>query len=105
MRVTSEDHGQELAMASTNVDHSRKGPKIIGLGDCLVAALACRNHRSLEEGRLLGVLGKPIEAGAPEDLVERRHPGPNGVSELLEGKIGLAVDHTDELPRSWSIRT
>src|SRR5438552_8037128 len=84
-------------MSAANVDDPRERLEVISFGNGLIAALAQGDHGTLKQGSLLRMFRQPVKPWAPENLVEGRLSGANRMQELLEGKIGLAVDHPDEV--------
>ena len=84
-------------MSTADVDDPRERPEVISFGNGLVAALAQGDHGTLKQGSLLWVFRQPVKPWAPEHLVEGWLSGADRMQELLEGKISLAVDHTDEV--------
>jgi hypothetical protein len=65
--------------------------------------LAQGDHGVLEQRSLFRVSRKPVEPLAAEHLVERWLSGADRMEELLEGKVGLAVDHAHKVTGACSI--
>jgi len=97
MGVASQDRREKLAMSAANVDDPRERLEVTSFGNGLVAALTQGDHGTLKQGSLLRVCRQPVKPWAPEHLVEGWLSGADRMHELLEGKIGLAVDHTNEV--------
>src|SRR5215212_2340784 len=103
MRVAGQDRREKLTMSAANVDDACERTEVIGFGNGLVAALAQSHHGTLKQGGLLWMFRQPVKPCAPEHLVKGWLHRTDRMKELLEGKIGLAVDHANEVTRAGPV--